>query len=104
MSQITLPLDIKSLEVISQRIDTKGNIVFKVKSKNDRSTCHKCGKPAKKMNGHAPERKIRHLPIFDQPVYLEIVPVRYICESCDDRPTTTDKSLLVIYLKKRLYL
>lgn len=91
MSQITLPLDIKSLEVISQRIDTKGNIVFKVKSKNDRSTCHKCGKPATKMNGHAPERKIRHLPIFDQPVYLEIVPVRYICESCDDRPTTTEQ-------------
>jgi transposase len=70
MSQITLPLDIKSLEVISQRIDTKGNIVFKVKSKNDCSTCHKCGKLATKINGHAPERKIRHLPIFDQPVYL----------------------------------
>lgn len=28
MSQITLPLDIKSLEVVSQRIDTEGNIVF----------------------------------------------------------------------------
>ena len=35
MSQITLPLDIKSLEVISQRIDSEGNIVFEVKSKND---------------------------------------------------------------------
>ena len=33
MSQITLPLDIKSLEVVSQRIDTEGNIVFEVKSK-----------------------------------------------------------------------
>ena len=46
MSQITLPLDIKSLEVISQRIHYEGNIVFEVKSKNDHSTCHKCGKPA----------------------------------------------------------
>ena len=37
MSQITLPLDIKSLEVISQRIDSEENIVFEVKSKNDHS-------------------------------------------------------------------
>ena len=91
MSQITLPLDIKSLEVISQRIDSEGNIVFEVKSKNDHSTCHKCGKPATKQNGRAPIRRIRHLPIFDQPVYLEIVPVRYICEHCDDHPTTTEQ-------------
>jgi hypothetical protein len=40
MSQITLPLDIKSLEVVSQRIDSEGNIDFEVKSKNDHSTCH----------------------------------------------------------------
>ena len=40
MSQITLPLDIKSLAVVSQRIDIEGNIVFEVKSKNDHSTCH----------------------------------------------------------------
>ena len=37
------PLDIKSLEVVSQRIDTEGNIVFEIKSKNNYSTCHKCG-------------------------------------------------------------
>jgi transposase len=91
MSQITFPLDIKSLEVISQRIDTEGNIVFEVKSKNDHSTCHQCGKPATKPNGHAPIRKIRHLPIFDQPVYLEIAPVRYSCENCGDHPTTTEQ-------------
>ena len=70
MNQITLPLDIKSLEVLSQRIDSEGNIVLKVRSTNDRSTCHKCGKPATKLNGHAPMRRIQHLPIFETPVYL----------------------------------
>ena len=30
-------------------------------------------------------------PIFETPVYLEIVPVRYICEHCDDGPTTTEQ-------------
>ena len=36
-------------------------------------------------------RRIQHLPIFEKPVYLEIVPVRYICEQCDDGPTTTEQ-------------
>ena len=81
MNQITLPLDIKSLQVVSQRIDTEGNIVFEVKSKTDHSTCHKCGKPATKPNGRAPIRRIRHLPIFDQPVYLEIVALLRICRN-----------------------
>ena len=88
MSQINLPFDIKSLEIVSQEIDKQGNIVLTVKSKNDHSTCHKCGKPATKQNGHAPLRRIRHLSILDQPVYLEIVPIRYRCEHCDDSTTT----------------
>ena len=90
MNQITLPLDIKSLEILSQGTDSEGTIVLKVRSKNDHR-CHKCGKPATKLNGHAPLRKIQHLPIFDQPVYLEIVPVRYFCEHCDNGPTTTEQ-------------
>jgi len=42
MTQITLPLNIKSLEVLSQDTDSKGNIVLKVRSTNDHSTCHGC--------------------------------------------------------------
>lgn len=91
MSQITLPFDIQSLEIVPQLIDADGNIVLKVRSKNDHSTCHQCGKPATKPNGQAPTRRIRHLPIFDKPVYLEIIPVRYRCEHCDDGPTTTEQ-------------
>ena len=48
MSNIVLPLDIESLEIVSQSIDSKGNIVLDVVSKNDLSTCHKCGRKAKK--------------------------------------------------------
>jgi len=91
MAQINLPLDIKSLEIINQTIDAKGNIILEVVSKNDHSTCHKCGKPATKRDGTAPVRLIRHLSILDTPVYLRITPVRYSCESCDDHPTTTEQ-------------
>jgi transposase len=34
---------------------------------------------------------IRHLPVFDKPVYLRITPIRYRCENCDDGPTTTEQ-------------
>ena len=67
----------------------KGILFFTVESNVKQSTCHKCGKLATKPNGQAPLRTIRHLPIFDQPVYLEITPQRYQCEECD--ATTTEQ-------------
>jgi len=91
MNTINLPLDIESLEIVAQSIDKAGNIILDVVSKNDHSTCHKCGKPATKLNGKAPERLIRHLPVFDTPVYLRITPVRYSCAHCDNTPTTTEQ-------------
>ncbi len=91
MSEINLPLDIDSLEITGQSIDNKGNIILDVVSKNDHSTCHKCGRPATKSNGVAPIRMVRHLPIFDKPVYLRIKPLRYSCEYCNDHLTTTEQ-------------
>ena len=91
MAQINLPLDIEALEVISQTIDATGSIIIEVVSKNDHSTCHKCGKPATKRDGKAPTRLVRHLPLFETPVYLKITPARYSCEYCDDHPTTTEQ-------------
>lgn len=88
---INLPLDITSLEIIKQSTDKNGNIILEVISKNKHSTCHKCGKPATKRNGLAPTRLIRHLSILDTPVYLQITPIRYACESCDDHTTTTEQ-------------
>lgn len=88
---INLPLDITSLEIIKQSTDKNGNIILEVVSKNKHSTCHKCGKPATKRNGLAPTRLIRHLSILDTPVYLQITPIRYACENCDDHTTTTEQ-------------
>lgn len=91
MTQINIPLDIDSLEIVAQSIDKNGNIILDVVSKKTNSTCHKCGKPATKHNGVAPVRLIRHLSILDTPVYLRITPIRYSCEYCDDHPTTTEQ-------------
>ena len=73
MSNFTLPLDIASLEIVSQTIDTKGNIIFTV-------TCHKCGKDTTKPYGYSVVIDYRHISILDTPVILKIKPVRYECE------------------------
>ena len=63
MTNINIPLDIKSLEIIAQSTDKQGNIILDVVSKNTHSICHKCGKPATKRNGTAPVRLIQHLSV-----------------------------------------
>ena len=89
MSNIILPLDIESLEITSQSIDNKGNIVLEVVSKNDHSTCHKCGQKAMKRNGYSATIEVEHTKILERKVYLRIKPVRYKCDLCDT--TTTEQ-------------
>lgn len=91
MANITLPLDIESLEILSQDIDKKGNIVLTVESKCQQTHCHKCGKSATKRHGYGETMKVRHTSILDTPVILKIKPVRYLCEHCGDGPTTLEK-------------
>ena len=91
MTNFTLPLDIETLEITGQHVDSKGNIIFDVVSTCTETTCPKCGKPATKRYGHSHEILIQHTSILDRPVYLRIKPVRYQCEHCDDSPTTTEK-------------
>ncbi len=48
MSTLTIPLGIDSLEIISQTIDTQGNIIIDVESTATSTPCHKCGQSTSK--------------------------------------------------------
>ena len=91
MANIILPLDIDSLEIISQTLDSKGNIILEVVSKCTESTCHKCGKSATKRDGYSTPIMVEHTKILERKVYLKIKPVRYKCQHCKDHPTTTEQ-------------
>ena len=54
MTEITVQLDIESLEITSQPVDPKGNIILDVRSKKTETTCHKCGKRGLIHHGVAP--------------------------------------------------
>lgn len=51
--------------------------------------CRTCGKKLKTRHGSDKDRKVRHLPVFGRPTYIIYKPHRYICEDCDNKPTTT---------------
>lgn len=91
MANFTLPLDIKSLTIIGQHIDSNGNITFDVESSCTGMTCHKCGQLATKRYGHSYVITFEHTSILDRRVFLRIKPIRYYCEHCDDGTTTTEK-------------
>jgi len=74
MAEFTLPLDIKTLKLIGQRIDNKGNITFTVESNCTSSTYHKCGQLATKRYGYSSIKTIEHTSILDKRVFLEIKP------------------------------
>ena len=46
MKDLTIPLDINNLKVISQALDSKGNIIITVESICTKTTCHKWPTPS----------------------------------------------------------
>ena len=89
MTNISLPLDIDSLDITGQSVDLEGNIIIDVVSKCTKTNCHKCGVATTKRYGYSSPIKVRHTSILDTPVYLRIKPVRYQCADCDT--TTTEQ-------------
>ena len=69
---------------------TKYNEVHITIETTEQSTeCRLCGKELTTSHGYDRERKLRHLPVFGRPTYIIYKPHRYICEDCDNQPTTT---------------
>ena len=60
MSNFTLSLDIDSLKITAQTIDTQGNIVFDVESRKTETACHKCGQLTNKRHGHGEFLTVQH--------------------------------------------
>ena len=68
MANFTLPLDIKTLKIKEQHIDSNGDITFDVESTCTGMTCHKCGQLATKRYGHSYVMSFEHTSILDRRV------------------------------------
>ena len=88
---IQLPLDIPEVAVLSTEFRPDGVLLIKVESTRQGACCSRCGRETHHFHGYDRPLQLRHLPILERQVYLEIRPKRYRCPSCEGRPTTTQR-------------
>ena len=76
--------------IVNDAVKNKqGDIFITVETTESSVTCRICKKKITCRHGYDKERKLRHLPVFGRPTFIIYKPHRYICEECDDQPTTT---------------
>ena len=88
---IEILLKIEKVRVIDVEIDEKKNVIIKVVSTEIGTKCRKCGREITEENGEDEAIRVRHIPMLDHKVYIEIRPKRYICQNCTGKPTTTQR-------------
>lgn len=66
---------------------TETEITLQVEHAQHFAMCHKCGERATEFFRHGEKLVLRHLPIFNRPVFLELQTKRYRCEHCGTTTT-----------------
>jgi transposase len=83
-------LNIPGVRVMNSEVNER-EISIQLEFASNYSICHKCGQPATEFHAQGETLRLRHLPIFNRPVYLYLHTKRYRCLACDDHPTTTQR-------------
>ena len=88
-NSIQIPLDLSDVRVLKATQMKQGDWLIKVESTLKGTKCHKCGRSIEQFHGLEKAIRVRHLPIFGKPVWIEFCPKRYRCKYCEGNPTTT---------------
>lgn len=88
---IEVPLDLPEVRLVSSEMGAKRELILKVESTKGQAICRLCGRETRKYHSRGRAVRLRHLPILGYRVFIEIEPKRYQCESCPDKPTTTEE-------------
>ena len=90
-NSIQIPLDLPDVRVLKVGKTKAGDWLIRVESTLKGTKCRKCGREITHFHGHDHAIRLRHLPVFEQPVYVEFRPKRYQCPDCKGKPTTTER-------------
>ena len=88
---LQIPLDIPDIRLLSTSRTEKGELLLKVESLSQTTSCRCCGRELKRLHGLDRAIQLRHLPILEQPVIIELRPKRFQCRDCEGHPTTTQR-------------
>jgi transposase len=81
--------DIKLTEI---NLRNKRELIIKVESTKETTTCRNCGKDCK-SHGYDRPMELRHLSMFGYKTIIQLTPKRGICHDCSDKPITTTQTL-----------
>jgi transposase len=88
---IQVPLDLPDVRILSTHRTEQGHWLIRVESTLEGTRCRRCGREIRDLHGVDAVVRLRHLPLFDVPVLLEIRPKRSRCPFCAGGPTTTQR-------------
>jgi transposase len=88
---IQVPLNLPDVRVLSTQRTEQGHWLIRVESIAEGTRCHRCGRDIRDLHGLDAVVRLRHLPLFDVAVFVEIRPKRYRCPYCAGNPTTTQR-------------
>jgi transposase len=88
---IRVPLNLPQTRVLEVRQTERGDWLIRVESTQKGTLCRHCGREIREVHGCDEPIRLRHLPLFEVPVYVEIRPRRYRCRFCAGGPTTTQR-------------
>jgi transposase len=86
---IQVPLNLAAVRVFSTHQTEQGHRLIRVESTPEGTQCRRCRREIRDLHGLDAVVRLRHLPLFDVPVFIEIRPKRYRCPFCAGTPTTT---------------
>ncbi len=90
-NSIQIPLDLPDVRVLEVSKTEERSWLILVESILNSTSCRKCGRELTHFHGFDQPIRLRHLPVFEQPVYVELKPKRYQCSHCKGKPTTTQR-------------
>ncbi|MEO0518971.1 MAG: ISL3 family transposase [Cyanobacteria bacterium P01_A01_bin.116] len=90
-NSIEIPLDLPDVRVQAVDKTTQGDWLIRLESTLKGTKCHQCGRHTDQFHGFDSALRLRHLPLFEVPVFIELRPKRYRCKFCEGKPTTTQK-------------
>src|SRR5262244_578394 len=88
---IQVPLNLSDIRVLATHRTEQGHWLLRVESTLNGTQCRRCGREIRALHGLEAVVRLRHLPLFDMPVLIEIRPTRYRCPYCAGSPTTTQR-------------
>jgi transposase len=88
---IQVPLNLPEVRILSTQRTEQGHWLIRVESTLEGAQCRRCGREIRDLHGLDAVVRLRHLPLFDVPVFIEIRPKRSRCPYCAGNPTTTQQ-------------